>query len=80
MEIKTNIIRSFLKVNFFLRLYKRLSFRKNEFQEKGPWARIMKQFQEEFSMFLCTPYPETQFKEEISYHESNFRKVLSLKF
>ena len=28
------------------------------------WAHITKQFQEEFSPFLCTLYPETQFQED----------------
>ena len=32
--------------------------------EIGQWAHITKQFQEEFSLFLCTPYPETQFQED----------------
>ena len=28
-------------------------------------AHITKQFQEEFSLFLCVSYPETQFKQDI---------------
>ena len=36
------------------------------------WTCIMKQLQEEFSQFLSVPFPETQFKLDISNHFLRF--------
>ena len=39
----------------------------NRFSCQRHCANITKQFQEELSLFLCTPYPKTQFEEDIAW-------------